>query len=1038
MAASFLLGLFALIVTPREEEPQLDVTLATVTIPFPGATAKDVEQMVSVPAEQLLAQMPGVEHVMSVSKPDGALLTVQFEVGVERMSAMVRLREVLQSNRDRLPAGLGIGEPLVQSKSIDDVPILTLVLHSRNEDAGLVDLERIAHALEIELKQLEGTREIFTSGGPGHQILIDLDSGRLRSAGVTVGDIQQALQSANVALPAGNLVSGNRSIAVRAGSLIEDADEVRGLVVGRHDGRPVVLSEVATINDGAALPNRYVWHGIRSGATTEEHPAVVLQLTKNQGYDASRIVHAVEQKLDGLKNTLIPPTVEIAVTRNYGETGVEKTTRLTLKLVFVTIAVVVLVWLVLGWREAFLIGVAVLLTLALTLFASWGIGYTLNRVSLFALIFAVGILVDDAIVVAENIHRHMLIHPDRPIRDLIPRAVDEVGGPTILATFAVVAALVPLLNVGGMLGPYVAPITILSSIGMVLSLLIAFAVTPWMAAWTLKPNHREDRRSERLSGWIRRRMAPFLEDRHGRRNRRLLFGAAPVLIVLAVSFLAFQWVIFRTMPYENTMDFQVVVDMPPDTPAERTAALIRELGRYVAMVPEVRDYQGYVGLSAPIDFNGLGRQYYLRNGGEFGTLQVNLVGKHERKASGHAIAARVRAELHKIAKPYGASLRVAEPPPGPPSLASIVAEVYGPDDVERLRIAREVRKIFESTAGVMDVFDSSIADAEQIKVAIDRRKASTLGISQAEIASTLRTGLAGLDASYLYDAFKYPTPLRLQLPPADRSQIDELLQLPVRSADGGMVPISELVAISRGRVEQPIFHKDLRPVVYVGGDMGGRLDSPIYGMFPMRESVRAIKLPGGGVLDEHLFKEPDNTQNRFSLKWDGEWRLTYETFRDLGIGFAVALILIYLLIVGHFGSYLTPLVIMVPIPLTIIGVIPGHAITNSQMSASTAVGILALAGIIVRNSILLVDFINAELANGKPLREAVVAAPLARVKPILMTAVAAMLSGYFCLGDQFFDGLGTTLIFGVLASTLLTVIFIPLLHYHLHHRRLAS
>ncbi len=1037
MLSAILMGVFALGITPREEEPQVNITLATVTIPFPGASAKQVEQTVAIPSEQLLSQISDVEHITSVSRPGVAMMTLQFKVGLSRNDALVRLHDVIQSNRDFLPAGLGIGEPIIKSKGIDDVPVMTLTLFSRQAGISPYELERIAHSLEVELKQVDGTREVTTIGGPGRRIGIDLDSARMRSAGVTVGDIRIALQAANFALPAGDMVSGNRRVAVDAGTLIGNTQDISDLVVGMHLGQPVHLGDVAAVSDAPPEADSYVWHGVRDAAGSfAEYPAVTMQISKRPGEDASLIAFAVKRKIEGLRNTLIPESVDVTVTRDYGAIGVDKVLRLIYKLMFTIAAVVGLVLLMLGWREALLVGIAVALTLLLMLFASWAIGYTLNRVSLFAFILAVGIIVDDAIVISENIHRHMTLSPGTPIREIIPRAVDEVGGPTILATFTVIAALLPMLSVTGLIGGFTQPIAVIPCIGMLISLAVAFVATPWMARWALKPAHHADTLAVKAGPILRKLVRPFLDGQRSRRNRLLLFMSVPVLMVIALLPLALNFTTVRMLPFDNRTELVIVADTPPDTPVEKTAALMRELGQYVAAMPEVRDYQAYVGLSAPMDFNGLARQYYLRKGGEYGTLQLNLISKHERKASSHEIAAQLRPPLHRIAKRYGATLRIAEPPAGPPSMASLLAEVYGPDDTERLRVAREVRKSFEAFPGVSDVFDTSIASAPKRDLVIDRRKAAALGIPQSVIVSVLRAGLGGEDVAYLHDASKYPAPLRIQLPVQDRADINELLRLTVRAGDGSSVPISELVTVREDVREQPIFHKDLRPVVLVGGDMGGYYDSPVYAMFPLRSILENIKVAGGGNLRDNLFFTPTDTQNSFSVKWDGEWTMTYEAFRDLGAAFVVAMIVIYVLIVAQFGSYLIPLLIMVPIPLTIIGVVPGHLITGAQFSAASVIGLLALAGIIVRNSIILVDFIRIETGKGKPLHDAVIDAPLVRAQPILLTALAAVLSGYFILGDQTFDGLGTTLIFGVFASTLLTLVLIPLLYYHFYRKKI--
>ena len=1039
---ALLLGIFAVLVTPREEEPQINVTMANVLIPFPGASVADVEQMVATPAEQVLSQIAGVEHVMSLSRPGLAVITVQFKVGVPRTEALVRLYDTVNSNADWLPRGLGVLPPIIKPKGIDDVPIVTLTLFSRHKDSGSYDLERVAHSVEAELKRVPGTREVVTTGGPGRAVRVEIDPTRMASRGVTVTDLRMALQSANLGLPVGELLSGNRAVAIESGPFLKDAREVAELVVSVQGGKPVFLQDVATVVDGPLPAAHYVWHGM-AGKEGGEFPAVTIAITKKAGENAIDVADAVMQRVASLRNTVIPADVEVVETRNYGSTANDKAIKLIQKLLFATAAVVALVFIALGRREAAIVGSAVILTLTVTLFASWAWGFTLNRVSLFALIFSIGILVDDAIVVVENIHRHQQLYPGKTLAQIIPGAVDEVGGPTILATLTVIAALLPMAFVSGLMGPYMSPIPINASMGMLLSLAVAFVVTPWLARLWMKAlpsgevGHAAPHGlSAKLQPLFQRIFRPLLDEAHGARNRALLGLAVLALIGLSVLLPVLGLVQLKMLPFDNKSEFQVIVDLPAGTPVERTAAVLHELGAHLQTVPEVTHYQAYAGTAAPINFNGLVRQYYLRAGGEVGDLQVNLVDKHHRSEQSHAIATRVRPQLQAIGQRFGANVKVVEVPPGPPVLSPLVAEIYGPEAEGRRQVAKAVREVFARTEGVVDIDDSSIADAPRTLLLVDRRKAAMLGVAQQEIVTTLRAGLAGEATAYLHDASKYPAAATIQLPAELHGELDALLQLSVRSAQGKLVPIRELVTVSDTRREQPVYHKDLLPVNFVVGDMAGAVDSPLYGMFQMRSAVAQIATPGGGTLGERFISQPDDPYRGYAIKWDGEWQITYETFRDMGAAYGVGLILIYLLVVAQFGSYLTPLIIMAPIPLTIIGVMPGHALLGAQYTATSMIGMIALAGIIVRNSILLVDFINLQLREGMDFKQAVVNSAATRAQPILLTALAAMLGAVFILDDPIFNGLAISLIFGILVSTLLTLVVIPLLYYVAYRRRL--
>jgi multidrug efflux pump subunit AcrB len=1017
---AFLLGLFAVAVTPREEEPQIDVTMANVLVPFPGASARDVEALVATPAEQVLAQMSGVEHVFSVSRPGMAVLTVQFKVGVPRTEALVRLHDTIQANRDWVTPEMGVGEPIVKPKGIDDVPIMTLTLWTADPQRGAFELERIAHSAEVELKRVPGTREVQTLGGPGRALRVLLDPDRLNAYGISPLEVRRALELANVSAPSGSLVRDNRAITVETGSFLESAQEVAHIVLGVRNARPVFLSDVAEVVDGPEQPARYVWTGTAAG----EHPAVTLQVTKKPGENAVRVAERLITRVDELRGSIIPAGVEVSVTRNYGATADEKASQLMHKLVFATLSVVVLVLFALGMREAAIVGVAVLLTLATTLFASWAWGFTLNRVSLFALIFSIGILVDDAIVVVENIHRRAGLEGGK-LAAIIPRAVDEVGGPTILATLTVIAALLPMAFVSGLMGPYMSPIPINASLGMLISLAIAFTVTPWLALRLLGTRHHGVERT----AFFERVLQPFISSK---RNRRMLMYGMAGLVVAAAALPVAKLVVLKMLPFDNKSEFQVVVDLPAGTPVELTAAVLHDMGAYLATVPEVTDYQAYAGMAAPINFNGLVRQYYLRAAPETGDLQVNLQAKDERSRKSHEIAQAVRPRLEEIAGRWNARVKVVEVPPGPPVLSPIVAEVYGPDEAGRSRVAGEVRAAFAATPDIVGI-DYSVEDpAPRLQLRVDQAKAALVAVTRRDVVDTMRVGLSGVDVSPLHDGVsKYQVPVRIALPPERHGELTEFLKLGVRNAQGELVPLSELTRTAATERDQPIYHKDLLPVVYVVGDQSGRVDSPLYGMFAARARLAGRPLDEGGTLGEYFIRPPSDPYRQYAIKWDGEWQITYETFRDMGLAYAVGLVLIYLLVVAQFGSYVTPLVIMAPIPLTVIGVMPGHALLGANFTATSMIGMIALAGIIVRNSILLVDFVNLKLAEGMPLAEAVKRSAGARAKPILLTAAAAMLGAMFILDDPIFNGLAISLIFGIAVSTVLTLVVIPVLYYSL-------
>jgi multidrug efflux pump subunit AcrB len=1044
---AFLLGLFAVMVTPREEEPQINVTMANVFIPFPGASAKDVESLVATPAEQVLSLITGIEHVYSVSRPGMAVLTVQYKVGEDRTQALVRLYDTVQSHRDWVSPNLGVGEPIIKPVGIDDVPIVSLTLWTEDAARGAYELRQVAHAAEIELKRIKGTREVKTLGGSNRVVRVIMDAERMNAYRVSAQDIRDALQVSNASQPSGTLVENNREMLVQTGTFLSSSADVKQMVVGVAEGRPVFMTDVARVEDGPDQPGRYVWLGTGPAAADKkiagkgEFPAVTLAVSKKPGENAVDVAERVIKRIEQLHGTIIPDGVHATVTRNYGETANDKAQKLIGKLIFATAFVVLLVLMALGKREALIVGVAVMLTLAATLFASWAWGFTLNRVSLFALIFSIGILVDDAIVVMENIHRRRELEPGKPLTEVIPEAVDEVGGPTILATLTVIAALLPMAFVSGLMGPYMSPIPINASIGMLISLAIAFTVTPWLALKLLAHKHDAPSQGEhgtesRLFGFFSAGLTPFLNREQGKRSRNKLWLAIVGMIVFALLLAVFKVVVMKMLPFDNKSEFQVVVDMPVGTPLEQTARAMREIGGYLSTVPEVTDYEAYAGTASPINFNGLVRQYYLRSGSEMGDIQVNLVDKHRRDRKSHEIAASVRPEIERIAARHQAKVKVVEVPPGPPVMSPIVAEVYGPDYEGQMKVAKQVRAYFTKTADIVAIDDTIEEDANKLVLRVLQGKAALMGVAQKDVVAVMRMGLSGEDVTPVHDGdSKFEVPVRLTLAPERQSSLDELLKLTVRAQDGTLVPLSELVSVAQVAREKSIYHKNLLPVVFVVGDMAGKLDSPLYGMFAIRSAINGMKLAEGGTLGDYFIRQPDDHYAGYSVKWDGEWQVTYETFRDMGIAYAVGLVLIYLLVVAQFKSYLVPLVIMAPIPLTIIGVMPGHALLGSQFTATSMIGMIALAGIIVRNSILLVDFVNQQVAEGMAFQEAVIRSASTRAKPIVLTGLAAMLGALFILDDPIFNGLAISLIFGIFVSTVLTLGVIPVLYYAVNYKK---
>jgi multidrug efflux pump subunit AcrB len=1037
---SLLLGLFAVLVTPREEEPQIEVTFANVFIAYPGASAAMVEQQVAVPAEKIIAEIAGVKHVYSVSEPGRTVLTVQFEVGEKRTDALVRLYNAFYAKADWQPAAADIGPVLIKPKGIDDVPVFAVTLWSKNPQLGRAELQAAANVLEEQLQQVPGSRDIYTIGRQAEQVSVRLDPARLGAYQLSLPQLSQALQQAGTVRSSQAMLAPQQLVQLESGSFLTSAEEVAQLVVAVRSGAkgellPVYLRDVADISRGVAEPDSYVQHlQPGSSGSAQSSAAVTVVVAKQPGFNAVDVTAALQDKLAQLQQSYLSQDIELSISRDYGVTAKDKADTLIHKLIFATASVVLLVGLALGTREAIVVGAAVVITLALTLFASWAYGFTLNRVSLFALIFSIGILVDDAIVVVENLHRHWLLG-GKPLSEAVPLAVEEVGSPTILATFTVIAALLPMAFVSGLMGPYMSPIPLNASMGMLISLLVAFIFTPWlflkMFANRAPATGAHQTQDEKLEQVFRRLMQPMLRARAGRSNRVKLLLGLLAAITVSVLLVTSQQVVLKMLPFDNKSEFQVVVDLPEGSTLEQTQGVLNQVSTALLTLPEVTHLQTYAGTAAPMNFNGLVRQYYLRQLPWQGDVQVNLQDRHQRDEQSHAIALRVRPLLSQLEQSTGASIKLVEVPPGPPVMAPLVAEVYGPDYPAQLQAATQLQQQFAKTPLLVDIDSTVEAPQPRWQLIADQQKAALLGVSVEAINQTLQMAVAGHTATFVRDEHKRQlTPVELQLGEGVLASWTALGQLPVVSQSGQLIALSELTRKVETTRENTIYRKDLRPVVFVTADLAGGPDSPLYGMLDVKAALSEQQTP----MPQQLFSVPTNT-DQISIKWDGEWQITFETFRDMGIAYGVGLIMIYLLVVAQFKSYGVPLMIMAPIPLTIIGIMPGHWLLGVQFTATSMIGMIALAGIIVRNSILLVDAIEQQTAAGVALDQAVVHASAVRARPIILTALAAMLGAMFILDDPIFGGLAVALIAGLGVSTLLTLVVIPVVYYAYHYQR---
>jgi len=1030
IVASLLLGAFAILQTPREEEPQIIVPMLDVMVAMPGATPHEVEERVSIPMEKLLRQISGIEYVYSISRPGASLVILRFKVGTKEEDAIIKTYNQLYSHLDQIPPG--VSQPLVKVRSIDDVPILALTFWGKNYDA--YRLRQIAAEVEHDIKQVDDVSETHIIGGLPRTIRVVLDPQRLAGYGVFAGEVVNAIQGANARADAGSFAQSNTEFQVAAGRFLNSAADLQRVVVAVKNGRPVYLRDVAEkIEDGPAEPTDYVLFGNGPAARNgTDYPAVTLTVAKRKGTNATIISEKILDRLHEMRGNVLPTDLEITTTRNYGETAKDKSNELLEHLSIATLSVTLLIALALGWRESGVVLIAIPVTLALTLTIFYLYGYTLNRVTLFALIFSIGILVDDAIVVVENIVRHFRLpgNKGRSLSDVAVEAVDEVGNPTILATFAVISAILPMAFVRGLMGPYMRPIPVGASAAMIFSLLVAFVVSPYAALRLLHHYANADGgHHHETEGWTtrfyRRIMNPLIADKKKRYG--FLVGVV-VLLLIAVMFVPLKLVKVKMLPFDNKSEFQVIIDMPDGTTLEQTTRVAQSLGAYLGQQPEIANYQVYSGTSGPYNFNGLVRHYFLRHGPKQADIQVNLLPKEQRSLQSHEIARRLRPELVKIGEPFGARIKVSEVPPGPPVLQTLVAEVYGPDIDGQVKVAEQIKQIFKQTPGVVDV-DWYVEDPQQkYDLKVDLDKAALHGVSAAEVTRTVQIAVGGMDAGLLHTNDREPVPINVRVSRPDRSSIEQIEGLKVPTASGQQVSLGELTYTERKTIDPSIYRKNMQRVVYITGDVAGGEESPVYAILKMNQALDKLTLPAGYTLQRYNSTQPEST-DRYSMKWDGEWHITIEVFRDLGLAFAAVLVLIYVLVVGWFKSFLTPLVIMAPIPLTLIGILPAHTLMGAFFTATSMIGFIAGAGIIVRNSIILVDFIELRRSQGMPLEEAVVDAGAVRFRPMLLTAAAVVVGASVILFDPIFQGLALALMAGEVASTLLSRMAVPVLYY---------
>ena len=1035
--ATLLLGMFALSLTPREEEPQIIVPMIDVMVMHPGASPEEMETLISRPLEQILWEIEDMEYVYTSSFHSFTLITARYVVGTDTEDASVRLMNKINTNMDRMPAGTLM--PLVKVRSIDDVPVLGLTLWSENYDG--YQLRQIAGELKNELQNLTNVSTIELIGGRPRSLRILPDPQRMAAFNITTLSIIPALDAANKNLPAGMFASGNEEIAVEAGTFLRTAEDVGALVVGTFMERPVHLRDVAEVIDGPSEIDTYTFLGIgpaasQNGISDEfqrgsEYNAVTVAIAKRIGSDATKVTGSIKAKLEDLQGRLIPADVNITITRDYGQTASDKANNLIRSLGIAIFLAVLVIFFAMGWRGALIIFLSIPTTFSMTLFIYYMYGYTLNRVTLFALILVTGIVIDATIIIVENMHRHFKIKGKVNIATSL-EAIQEVGNPTIMATLTVIVSMMPMAFVRGLMGPYMKPMPIGASMAMAFSLLVALTITPWLAVRLLKPFSKKDGESNYdlhetpIYKTFNKIVRPLLQ----KPAKGILALAIVALMTVAASYMfVTRTVQVKMLPFDNKSEFQVVIDTPEGTTLETTTQLAREIGDYISTVPEVTDYEIYSGCASPVNFNGLVRHYFMRQGPNVADLQVNLVDKDHRSDQSHAIAKRVRGPIQEIAAKYNAAVKISEVPPGPPVLATLVCEVYGPDHEGRLDVATQVKAVFEDTPGVVDIDWYVEDEMRELIFRIDQERAAVRGVSVEQAAQTLAVALNGYDGGLLHvsDSAE-PVKINIRLPIEDRSTVEALSDLYIYSTAGVLIPLSDVVIIEETVIPKSRHRRNLKPVIYVTADVAGELESPVYAIMDMRERIAAIPLPSGQEISQN-FREQPNMEEDYALKWDGEWHITYEVFRDLGAAFAVVLVLIYLLIVGMFQNFTVPLLMMIPIPLTLVGIIPGHLMFGAFFTATSMIGVIALAGIMVRNSILLIDFIEARLAEGLGLEDACIEAGAVRFLPIALTAGTVVTGSFVMVFDPIFQGLAISLMMGSLLSTILTVVVIPLAYF---------
>ncbi len=1037
--ASMLLGIAAVVALPREEEPQIIVPMIDIFVQMPGASAQEVEQRLTGPMERLLWEIPGVEYVYTTSSPGVSMAVVRFFVGEEEENAIVRLQSKLAANYDLIP--WAASPPLIKPRYIDDVPIMALTFWGEDDTVDHYMLRRVAAEIETVVKREPDVSITTLTGGTPRQVRLLFDPVRLASVGIDLNQAAGMLQASNQAAHAGTYPSREGEVTVHVGGFLKTREDLERVVLGNYHGRPVYVQDVAEVIDGPAEPDQYVFFGAGPAAEEKQieteglYPAVTLSLAKRKGTNAIDVAERVLHRIEKIKGSKLPDNIQMTVTRNYGETAAEKSNELLYHMGIAVFSVTLLIWLVLGRRESGVVALAIPVTLALTMAIFYLYGYTLNRITLFALIFSIGILVDDAIVVVENVvrHYHLPENKGRSRFKVVIEAVDEVGNPTILATLTVIGAILPMAFVGGLMGPYMRPIPVGASAAMLFSLIVAFIVTPWASVRLLKAEDNgggqggHDHSSEDWSTRLYRRvMDPLI---HNARWRWIFLIGVVGLLLIACAMVAIGWVKVKMLPFDNKSEFQVIIDMPESATLETTAAAAREMGDYLATVNEVTDYQIHVGTSGPFNFNGLVRHYYLRQAPYMADIQVNLVAKGRRAQQSHDIAKRVRLPLVEIAQRHNARIKVAEVPPGPPVLSTLVAEVYGPDYERQRELAGQIMKIFEDTEGVVDIDWFMEDDSPRFQLAVDREQAALHGINVMQIAETLKLALYGRKVGLLHQPLeREDVPVVLRLPLAERSDIQRLQSIKMRTASGGLVPLTSLVKAEKTANDKSIYHKNLMPVVYVIADVAGAKESPVYAILEMQKKIAQLQIPEGYEIEQHTANVPE-TDRKFAMKWDGEWHITYEVFRDLGIAFGVVLILIFVLVVGWFQSFSTPMVIMVAIPFSLIGILPAHWAMGAFFTATSMIGFIAGAGIVVRNSIILVDFIELRVREGMPLDQAVVDAGAVRFRPMMLTAAAVVVGASVILFDPIFQGLAISLMAGEVASLLFSRMTVPILYY---------